>query len=85
MLILRVMWTARTARYKQMFHCYLLQVQDSSQIKIKIQNEERLYYNELKTTQHYYELKVIRLRINKLKQRLAALEGEPPNSILPFM
>jgi hypothetical protein len=48
------------------------------QIKLEIQNEERLYYNELKTTQQYYELKVIRLRINKLKQRLAVLEGEPP-------
>ena len=54
-------------------------------IKLEIQNEERLYYNELKTTQQYYQLKVIRLRINKLKHRLAVLEGEPPNSILPFM
>jgi len=47
-------------------------------IKLEIQNEERLYYNELKTTQQYYELKVIRHRINELKQRLAVLEGEPP-------
>ena len=54
-------------------------------IKLEIQNEERLYYNELKTTQQYYQLKVIRLRINELKQRLAVLEGQPPNSILPFM
>ena len=51
-----------------------------AQLKLEIQNEERLYYNELRTTQHYNQLKAIRLRINELKQRVALLKGRSPNS-----
>ncbi len=56
-----------------------------AQLKLEIQNEERLYYNELKTTQQYDQLKVIRLRINELKQQLALLESKASGSELPFM
>ena len=56
-----------------------------AQLKLQIQNEERLYYYELKTTQQYNQLKVIRRRINELKQQLALLEGEVPGSQLSFM
>jgi hypothetical protein len=56
-----------------------------AQLKLEIQNEERLYNNELKTTQQYHELKVIRLRIKELKQRLTLLEGELPDSESPLI
>lgn len=51
-----------------------------AQLKLEIQNEERSYYYELKTTQQFNQLKVIRLRINELKQQLALLEGKAPGS-----
>ena len=56
-----------------------------AQLKLEIQNAERLYNNELKTAQQYQELKAIRLRIKELQQRLTILEGKPPDSESPLI
>ena len=49
-----------------------------TQLQAEIQRYEKLYLIELKTNQDFEKLKALRLKINILKQQLAAHDWQDP-------